>query len=148
MVQLASMIACQALAEYKVMLQPALIVGMTPIEIKEIVYQGVQYLGMAKVFDFLLATNAFLKENGINLPLPPQSTTTPETRAKKGLVLQKQIAGEEGLQRMLASAPDDQQHIHRFLAANCLGDHVSRGGIDLPTRELLTFQHVDFAWRL
>lgn len=139
MVQLASMIACQALAEYKVMLRPALTVGVTPVEIKEIVYQAVPYVGMAKVFDFLLATNAFLKENGIDLPLPGQSTTTPETRAERGLGVQKEIVGEEGLQRLLASAPEDQRHIHRFLAANCFGDHISRSGIDLPTRELLTF---------
>ena len=68
-----------------------------------------------------------------------QSTTTPETRAEKGLAVQKQIVGEEGLQKLLSSAPEDQQHIHRFLAANCFGDYVSRAGIDLPTRELLTF---------
>ena len=40
---------------------------------------------------------------------------------------------------MIASAPQDQLHIHRFLAANCFGDCVLRGGIDLATRELLTF---------
>ena len=38
MVILASMIACQALAEYKVMLGGALNVGVTPVEVKEIVY--------------------------------------------------------------------------------------------------------------
>src|SRR3954447_10481176 len=39
MVQLASMIACQALREYRVMAGAALTVGVTPVEIKEIVYQ-------------------------------------------------------------------------------------------------------------
>ena len=29
-------------------------------------------------------------------------------------------------------------HIQRYLSANCFGDHDSRGGIDIPTRELLT----------
>jgi len=139
MVQLASMIASQALREYRVMIRPALTVGVTAIEIKEIVYQAVPYVGMAKVFDFLLATNEVLKENGIKFPLPAQSTTTPGTRAEKGLAIQKEIVGEEGIQRLLAAAPEDEQHIYRFLAANCFGDHVSRSGIDLPTRELLTF---------
>ena len=37
MVQLASMIACQALREYRIMLGAALIVGVTPVEVKEIV---------------------------------------------------------------------------------------------------------------
>ena len=57
MVQLAAMIASQALREYRVMLGAALTVGVTAIEIKEIVYQAVPYLGMAKVFDFIHATN-------------------------------------------------------------------------------------------
>lgn len=106
---------------------------------KEIVYQAVPYVGIARVFDFLHATNEVLKEKGVALPLPAQSTTTPETRAEKGLAVQKRIVGEEGLHKLLSSAPEDEQHIHRFLAANCFGDHVSRNGIDLPTRELLTF---------
>ena len=94
MVQLASMIACQALREYRVMLGAALAVGVTPVEIKEIVYQAVPYVGMAKVFDFIHATNEVLTERGVALPLPGQSTTTPETRAEKGLAVQKQIIGE------------------------------------------------------
>jgi 4-carboxymuconolactone decarboxylase len=56
MVQLASMIACQAVREYRVMLGAALTVGVTPVEVKEIVYQAVPYVGMAKVFDFIHAT--------------------------------------------------------------------------------------------
>src|SRR3569832_102447 len=53
MVQLASLIASQALRDYRVMLGAALTVGVTPVEVKEIVYQAVPYVGMAKVFDFL-----------------------------------------------------------------------------------------------
>src|SRR4051812_12800340 len=90
MVQLATMIASQALGEYRVMLGAALNVGVTPVEVKEIVYQAVPYVGMAKVFDFLHATNDALTERGIALPLPGQSTTTPETRRERGLAVQKQ----------------------------------------------------------
>jgi len=139
MVQLAAIIACQAVREYRAMLGAALNVGVTPVEVKEILYQSVPYVGMARAFDFIHATNEVLTERGVKLPLPGQSTTTPETRAERGLALQKKIAGEEGLQKMLEAAPADEQHIHRFLAANCFGDHVSRSGIDLATRELLTF---------
>src|SRR3954463_10593783 len=60
MVQLASLIASQALREYRVMLGAALAAGVTPVEVKEIVYQGVPYVGMAKVFDFIHATNHVL----------------------------------------------------------------------------------------
>jgi len=139
MVQLASMIACQALREYRVMVGAALTVGVTPVEIKEIVYQAVPYVGMAKVFDFIHATNEVLTERGVALPLPGQSTTAPETRAEKGLAIQKRIVGDAMVEKLYASAPADEQHIQRFLSANCFGDNYTRAGLDIPTRELLTF---------
>jgi 4-carboxymuconolactone decarboxylase len=40
---------------------------------------------------------------------------------------------------MYANATTDEKHIQRYLSANCFGDYLTRGGIDLETRELLTF---------
>jgi len=139
MVQLASMIACQAVGEYRVMLGAALTVGVTPIEAKEIVYQAVPYVGMAKVFDFIHATNDVLTARGVQLPLEGQSTTTPETRADKGLAVQKEIVGAGRIDQMYAAAAPDEAHFQRFLSANCFGDHYTRTGIDVRIRELLTF---------
>jgi 4-carboxymuconolactone decarboxylase len=139
MVQLAALIACQALSEYRVMLSAALTVGVTPIEAKEIVYQAVPYVGMGRVFDFIHATNDVLTQRGIGLPLEGQSTTTPENRAEKGLAVQKEIVGADTIDQMYASAPDDEMHIQRLLSANCFGDHYTRRGIAVRTRELLTF---------
>ncbi|MFO1364109.1 MAG: carboxymuconolactone decarboxylase family protein [Burkholderiales bacterium] len=138
MVQLAAIIACQALREYRVMLGAALTVGVTPVEAKEILYQAVPYVGIAKVFDFLHATNEALTERGVPLPLPGQSTTTPENRAERGLALEKRIVGAEVVEKLYASASVGQMHIQGFLSANCFGDHYTRTGIDVPTRELLT----------
>jgi 4-carboxymuconolactone decarboxylase len=138
MMILASTIASQALGEYKVMVAVALNVGLTPVVIKEILYQSVPYVGVAKVFDFLHATNAVFQEKGIKLPLEGQSTTTPETRSAKGLAAQKAIFGE-AIDKMRQQAPKDQLHVQDFLAANCFGDYYTRNGIDLKTRELLTF---------
>jgi 4-carboxymuconolactone decarboxylase len=138
MVQLASMIACQVLREYRVMLGAALTVGVTPVEVKEIVYHAVPYVGMAKVFDFIHATNDVLTERGVELPLRGQSTTTPEDRMEKGLAVQKRIVGSDAVEAMYAKAPEDEMHIQRYLSGNCFGDHFTRTGIDLRTRELLT----------
>jgi 4-carboxymuconolactone decarboxylase len=138
MVQLVAIVACQALTEYRVMAGAALNVGVTPIEIKEIVYQAVPYLGIAKVLDFIHATNDVLTERGVELPLPPQSTTTPRDRMEKGLAVQKQIVVGDGVEKLYPSSPKDQIHIQHFLSANCFGDHYTRTGIDIPTRELLT----------
>jgi 4-carboxymuconolactone decarboxylase len=139
MVQLAAIIASQALGEYSVMLGAALTIGVTPVEVKEIVYQAVPYVGLAKVFDFLHATNEVLTERGVNLPLPPQSASTPQTRAEVGLAVQKRIVGDDKIASMYAAAADDEAHFQRYLSANCFGDYVARSGIDLQSRELLTF---------
>ena len=139
MVQLAAIIASQALSEYRVMLGAALTVGVTPVQAKEIVYQAVPYVGLAKVLDFLHATNDELTARGVELPLPGQSATTPQTRAEVGLAVQKQIVGADKVDGMYASASPDVAHVQRYLSANCFGDFVARGGLDLRTRELLTF---------
>ncbi len=139
MVQLAALIASGALSEYRVMLGAALTVGVTPVEVKEIVYQAAPYVGMGKVFDFIHATNDVLTERGVQLPLEGQATTTPATRAEKGRAVQKQIVGADWVEHMYASAADDELHFQQFLSANCFGDHYTRTGIDVQTRELLTF---------
>jgi 4-carboxymuconolactone decarboxylase len=138
MVQLAAIIACQAVSEYRVMVGAALEVGVTPVEVKEIVYQAVPYVGMAKVFDFLHATNEVLQARGIELPLEGQSTTNPETRLEKGFEVQRRIFGER-IDQMVAASPKDQLHLQRHLSANCFGDYYTRTGLDLKMRELLTF---------
>ena len=138
MVILAALIASQALGEYKVMVRAAMNVGVTPIEVKEIVYQAVPYCGIAKVFDFLHATNEILVSRGVELPLKGQFTTTPETRREKGLALQKAIFGAT-IDRMREAAPADQRHLQDYLAGNCFGDYYTRTGLDLRLRELLTF---------
>ncbi|GIM91101.1 carboxymuconolactone decarboxylase family protein [Paractinoplanes toevensis] len=117
MVQLAALIGGQALREYRVMLGAALTAGVTPVEVKEIVYQAVPYAGMGRVFDFLHATNEVLTEHGVQLPLPGQSTTTPETRFEKGLAVQKEIVGAERVEAMYAGAPADEQ-VKGHVAAN------------------------------
>jgi 4-carboxymuconolactone decarboxylase len=139
MLQLAAVMACQSVNAYRIMLGTTLDVGVTPVEAKEIVYQAVPYLGMARVFDFLGATNAVLQERGISLPLEGQSTTTRDTRFDKGVAVQKRIFGDEHVDKMHADAPSDQRHIQTFLSANCFGDYYTRNGLDIRTRELLTF---------
>ena len=67
-----------------------------------------------------------------------QSTTSPETRFEKGLELQKEIFGVS-IDKMYLDAPANQIHIQKYLSANCFGDYLTRSGLALKTRELLTF---------
>ncbi len=135
---LAALIAAQALGEFKVTVGAALNLGVTPVEVKEIVYQAVPYCGIGKVFDFLHAANEVLAKRGVTLPLAGQSTTSPATRFEQGLALSKAIFGKM-IDTMYREAPADQQHINRYLSGNCFGDYYTRTGLDLKTRELLTF---------
>lgn len=135
---LVSHIAVQSPNEYKLMLNEALDNGVSPIEIKEAVYQSIPYAGMAKVYDFLLITNEVFENRGIKLPLEKQAETNPGNRLEKGLAVQKSIFGER-IDQMRANAPEDLKHIQDYLSANCFGDYYTRRGLDIKTRELLTF---------
>lgn len=134
---MASSIGSQGLSVYKMYVSAALNIGITPIEIKEVLYQSVPYVGISKVMDFINATNEIFGERNISLPLASQSTTTPKTRMEKGLVKQKEIFGEI-IDNMYENSPKDLLHIQEYLSANCFGDYITRNGLDLKTRELLT----------
>jgi 4-carboxymuconolactone decarboxylase len=138
---LVTLIASQCLSEFKVMAGGALNLGVTPVEVKEIVYQAVPYCGIAKVLDFINAANEVLASRGVKLPLEGQSTTTLETRLEKGLAVQKEIFGSL-IDTMYAESPKDQLHIQTYLSDNCFGDFYTRRGLDLKTRELLTFSMI------
>ena len=136
---LASCIAGAAQTEFRTMLEGALNVGVTPVEAKEVVYQAVPYVGMAKVADFVGITNEVLEARGVTLPLAGQSTTSSADRFEKGLAVQRSIFGAERIDGMREAAPANQKHIQRYLSDNCFGDFLTRGGLDVKMRELLTF---------
>jgi 4-carboxymuconolactone decarboxylase len=139
LILLAAQIACQARTEFRLLVGAALDNGVTPVEVKEVVYHAIPYLGMSKVIDFGSIVNELLVDRGVALPLPGQSTTTPETRFAKGFEAQAAIIGEERLRELHDTASPDTAHIQRWLTENCFGDTYTRRGIDLVTRELLTF---------
>lgn len=84
---LATLLGCQGIDEFRCMLPAAMNFGLTPVEIKEITYQAVEYLGIGRVFPFLKAVNTALEEKGIALPLEGQAMTTVENRREMGLRL-------------------------------------------------------------
>lgn len=135
---LAALLGCQGSDEFGVMLPAALNFGVTPIEVKEIVYQAVAYLGMGRVFPFLKITNEVLQKAGISLPLPGQATTTMENRREAGSQAQVDIFGEN-MRDFWKSGPEEIRHINRWLAANCFGDYYTRTGLDHKQREMITF---------
>ena len=81
---LAALIGCQGTDMFRIMLPAAMNMGVTAVEIKEIVYQSTAYLGIGRVLPFLSIANEVFREKGIALPLPPQGTVTMEKRRENG----------------------------------------------------------------
>ena len=130
---LATLLGCQGLDEFRVMTEAALNFGVTPVEIKETVYQATAYLGIGRVYPFLNAVNEIFMAQGVELPLEGQSTTTTENRREKGTQAQVDIFGEQ-MRDFWKNG-----HINLWLAGNCFGDYYTRTGLDLKMREMITF---------
>lgn len=135
---LATLLGCQGSDEFRAMLPAAMNFGVTPVEIKEIVYQAVEYLGIGRVFPFLKITNEVLTAHGIELPLPSQATTTMENRLEAGERAQIDIMGE-GMKGFWKSGPEESRHINTWLTDNCFGDFYTRKGLTYQQREMITF---------
>ena len=122
---LAALLGCQGIDEFRAELPRALDAGLSPVMVKEVVYQAVDYLGIGRVRPFLDAANDILTERGVKLPLEGQATTTMEDRLEKGIQTQVEIFGE-GMNEAWKNG-----HINRWLAANCFGDYYTRTGLNL-----------------
>lgn len=137
-ITLATLITNTSKEKYAIAVRDALEV-MSPIEIKEVLYQSVAYVGLGKTFELFKVTNDVLSENGVELPLESISTTTRENRHEEGLKLQEKYFGAENIQSMIDSTPEGQERFNDFLAGYCFGDFYTRDALDDKERELITF---------
>ena len=138
MAVLAALLGCQGRELFREILPQALDAGVTPVEVKEIVYQATAYLGIGRSYPFLNITNEVLEAHGVNLPLPGQATTTPEDRVQKGEDKQVELFGDS-YRGAASRGPEESRHINRWLAGNCFGDYYTRKGLDNRQREMITF---------
>jgi 4-carboxymuconolactone decarboxylase len=127
----------QTLPQLNAHVHAALNVGLTPVEIKEAVYQCAPYIGLPKTLNALNEVNEVFKAKNISLPIESQSQVIEETRFEKGLATQVEIFGDI-IAKMRENAPANQKHMQDYLSSFCFGDFYTRGGLDLKTRELLT----------
>ena len=125
---LAALIGCGGVDVFREMLPAALKNGVTPVMVKETVYQAADYLGYGRMLSFLNVTNEIFAQMEIALPLPGQATTTMNDRLEKTKIFGEHMKGAW-----------KKGHINRWLAANCFGDFYTRTGLDLPQREMITF---------
>ena len=122
----------QGICAYEEVLEKALDV-LSPIQVKEMVYQATDYLGYGRMLEFLKVTNEVFNKKGIELPLQSQTTTTIENRLEKGIQAQVDIFGEHMNEAWKKGT------VNKWLASNCFGDYYTRTGLDLKQREMITF---------
>ena len=131
---LATLLGCQGLDAFRELLPAALEAGVTPVMVKEIVYQAVDYLGIGRVLPFLQATNELLDPAGrIPAAEGPGHDHHGKPAGKRVPRPKAAIFGPQMLEAWKAG------HINRWLAANCFGDYYTRTGLTLAQREMITF---------
>ena len=115
----------------------ALNVGVTPIELREAVYQCAPFIGFPRTLNGVGVINEVFVERGIALPLPAQGTVTEADRFERGRAIQQPLYGDE-IHDSFAGLPDGLRDVvPRLLTEFCFGDFSTRNGLDLATRELL-----------
>lgn len=135
---MSSLIGCQSTTVFPMMVKAALELGIEPIEIREVVYQSVAYMGAGRMLKFIPLMNEVFRENGIDLPLPGTATVAHEDRRRAGNEAQVEIFGES-MRGSYDQGADEMRHINEWLSSNCFGDWYTRDGLGLKDRELVTF---------
>ena len=127
----------QCLSEVRAHVGAALNIGVTPVEIKESLYQCAPFIGFPRVQEALKIVNEVMSSRGISLPLDSQRRIGEGERFEKGGEIQFPIYGDR-IKQAVSNLPEEQREsIPRYLTELCFGDLYTRAGLDLQTRELL-----------
>lgn len=129
----------QTLPQLKAHATAALNVGVTPGELREVMYLTAPFIGFPKMLNAVSAVNEVFQERGIELPLEKQGVVTEENRHEKGKSIQDALY-PGGVASVMSGMPRDMgKYVERFLTDYFFGEIYSRGALDLKTRELLGY---------
>ena len=127
----------QMLPQLRAHTAAALNVGVTPVEVREAVYQCAPFIGFPATLNAIATVNDVFRARGIELPLPSQATIGEDERYDRGKAIQFPIYGDE-IKSNLAALPEHLgDELARYLTEFCFGDLYTRNGLDLARRELL-----------
>lgn len=129
----------QTLPQLKAHAGAALNVGVTPEELREVMYLTAPFIGFPKMLNAVGTVNEVFKERGISLPIEKQGTVTENNRHERGKTIQNRLY-PGGIASVMEGLPADMgKHVERFLTDYFFGEIYSRGALDLQTRELLGY---------
>ena len=137
MITVTSLAVQQTLPQLKAHINAALNVGVTPVELREAIYQLAPFIGFPKTLNALGILNEVFKERSIEIPLKSTATVKEEERFSKGFEIQNPLYGDE-IKLAMEGLPDNMgSDVAKFLTEVCFGDFYTREGLDIKTRELL-----------
>ena len=129
----------QTLPQLKAHAGAALNVGVTPEELREVMYLTAPFIGFPKMLNAVATVNEVFTERGIALPLEKQGKVTEETRHETGKAIQDKLY-PGGIASVMEGVPGNMgKDVEQFLTDYFFGDIYSRGALDLQTRELLGY---------
>lgn len=129
----------QTLPQLKTHAEAALNVGVTPEELREVMYLTAPFIGFPKMLNAVGTVNEVFKEREISLPIEKQGTVTENNRHERGKTIQNRLY-PGGIASVMEGLPADMgKHVERFLTDYFFGEIYSRGALDLQTRELLGY---------
>ncbi|MBS1919704.1 MAG: carboxymuconolactone decarboxylase family protein [Bacteroidetes bacterium] len=139
LITVVTLVAQQALPQLKAHANAALNVGVTPIELREAVYQCAPYIGYPRTLNAVGIINEVFTEKGIQLPLENKGTVNDENRFEKGKAIQHSLYGDEIKQLMSTLPGKFKDYVPKFQTEADFGDYYTRRGLDVKTRELLMY---------
>lgn len=129
----------QTLPQLKVHAGAALNTGVTPEELREVIYLTAPFIGFPKMLNAISAVNEIFKERGIALPMEKQGTVTEHTRHAAGKAIQDRLY-PDGIAAAMKDLPGALgKAVEQFLTDYFFGEIYSRGTRELQTRELLGY---------
>lgn len=137
LITIVTLTAQQTLPQLKAHTSAALNIGVTPVEIREAVYQCSPFIGFPKTLNAVSTINEVFKEKNISLPLENETKVREEDRFEKGKEIQYPLYGDEIVQLLKELPGTMKDDVPRYLTEMCFGDFYTRGGLDVKTRELL-----------
>ena len=136
MITCATLAAMQTLPQLKAHAGAALNVGVTPAELREVMYLTAPFIGFPKMLNAVAAVNDVFSERGIALPIGQYGTVTESTRHDAGRTIQDKLY-PGGISSVMDGVPGGMgRDVERFLTDYFFGEIYSRGARDRKTREL------------
>ena len=128
----------QALPQLRDQAREALRAGVSPEQLREAIYLCAPFIGFPRTEQAVATLNEVFAEAGLPLPLPSQATVAEADRHSRGAAIQQPLYGNE-IRDAFAGLPDGMgARVADLLTEVCFGDFYTRGGLDVPTRELLS----------